>query len=179
MFKSILIHGSRCVCLLVVVAGFTACAGSGAGMEAYRRGEFAVAWQQFTAAGSPEADFALGTMSYKGEGRKRDPVAAAQYFLRAAEQGHAGAQYNLGIMRTQGEGVTRDLRLAAHWFRLAADQGYAKAQYNLGLMYVRGDGVAKDRREALRWLVKAAKQGHRRAQEQLEGLLLEKELKAK
>ncbi len=162
-----------------LILSLTGCSHPQAALDAYHRGDYAVARQAYQQDRSAEAAFALGVMAYKGDGQPRDLLLARQQFLLAAQQGHAGAQYNLGLMAGSGESVPKDLPEAARWYRLAAEQGYARAQYNLGLMHVYGDGVAQDRREALRWLVKAAKQGHRKAQEQLELLLAERLKKAK
>lgn len=159
------------IALFLAVLALGGCAGDGTGVAAYKRGEFSKALKEFRAEGSPEGDFALGLMYYKGEGVRRDPGEAVQHFRRAAEQGHAGAQYNMGLMRLYGHGVGRDPRRAARWFHLSARQGYARAQYNLGLMYARGDGVEKDRRKAVGWLARSARQGNGQALEKLKVLL--------
>ena len=76
---------------------------------------------------------------------------AADWFFRAAEQGHAGAQNNLGVLYFKGTQTRRDQRRmsqrepdpkpieqAAYWYRLAAAQDYADAQANLGFLYETG-----------------------------------------
>ena len=170
-----LIRSGRWMALILVLAG---CGHERAGLEAYKRGDFAAAYQEYRQEESPEAHFAIGIMHYKGDGVLRNHATALQHFQLAAQGGHAGAQYNLGLMYGSGsDGVAKDMREAARWYRLAAEQGYARAQYNLGLMYARGDGVPQNRRESLRWLVKAAKQGHRKAREQLADMMEEREIK--
>jgi uncharacterized protein len=147
------------------------CVSDSSGVAAYKRGEYSTALKEFDANQSPEGDFALGLMFYKGKGVKCDYKEAASYFRRSAEQGHAGAQYNMGLMRLNGRGIRKDLRKAANWFYLSAEQDNARAQYNLGLMYARGDGVKKDRRMAARWLAISARQGNGQALEKLKVLL--------
>lgn len=147
------------------------CASDSSGVAAYKRGEYPTALKQCRADQTPEGDFALGLMYYKGAGVKRDPKEAVAYFRRSAVQGHAGAQYNMGLMRLSGKGVKKNLCKAAHWFHLSAEQENARAQYNLGLMYARGDGVAKDRHKAVRWLARSAKQGNGQAYAKLKVLL--------
>ena len=72
------------------------CAGP-SGLASYRQGDYAGALREFQVEGDPAGDFAVGVMEYKGEGVVRDPGAAADWFRRAARQGHAAAQYNLGF----------------------------------------------------------------------------------
>src|SRR5512140_729798 len=52
----------------------TGCSRGQAGLAAYRRGDYAAARQAYQQEQSPEAAFALGVMSYKGEGQPRDLV---------------------------------------------------------------------------------------------------------
>ena len=102
-------------------------------------------------AGDPLAQTLLAHLTFEGKGVKGDPAGAAQWYLRAAEQGAANAQYNLGVMYENGEGVPRDLGQAADWWHAAARQGYAEAQYNLGALYYNGRGVPKDLARAYVW----------------------------
>jgi len=176
-------NGFSVVCRIVVMSLvpaaliFGGCASDSAGVAAYKRGEFTAALKEFRADRTPEGDFALGLMYYKGEGVQRDHKEAAYYFRRSAEQGHAAAQYNMGLLRLSGGGIRKDHREAARWFYLSAEQDYSRAQYNLGLMYARGDGVARDRRKAVRWLAKSARQGNGEALEKLKVLLADGALK--
>ncbi|WVM92675.1 tetratricopeptide repeat protein [Halopseudomonas pachastrellae] len=94
----------------------------------------------------------------------RSTTRAAEYYLKAAEQGHADAQYNLALLYDHGEGVALDDREAVRWYTAAAEQGDASAQYNLAIMYDEGEGVPVDDRRAIEWYRKAAEQGHADAQ---------------
>ncbi len=175
LLKSIELHFVVLTCL--ALPALNGCAGKDEGLAAYKRGDYAVALNEYQAEGGPSSDFALGVMYYKGQGVKRDTVKAAAYFQMAAEHGHAGAQYNLGLMYYRGIAVPKDNREAARWYTQAAEQGYDKAQYNLGLMYARGDGVETDRRKALQWLAKSARQGNTRALKCLKAMLDNKAVK--
>ena len=73
----------------------------------------------------------------------RNEQLALGWYLRAAEQGHAGAQDNLGMRYEHGQGVERDPAQALHWYRQAADQGLPSAQYHLGQLYDSGNGIAQ------------------------------------
>lgn len=65
---------------------------------------------------------------YKGDGVPADFSEAAEWFRKAAEQGHVQAEYNLGVMYRDGDGVERDLAEAAKWFLASAAQGNAQAR---------------------------------------------------
>lgn len=69
-----------------------------------------------------------------GDGVKRDEVAAAKLYCRAARYGDAEAQYSLGWMLTNARGIQRNDAEAAHLFAAAAEQGMAQAQNMLDAM---------------------------------------------
>ena len=69
-----------------------------------------------------------------GDGVKRDEVAAARLYCRAARYGDAEAQYSLGWMLTNARGIQRNDAEAAHMFAAAAEQGMAQAQNILDRM---------------------------------------------
>ena len=97
----------------------------------------------------------------------KDYSGAMGCYLRAAEQGHAGAQHQLALCYTLGTGVDKNDDEAFKWFKAAADQGHADATCNLGLCYMRGTGVAVDENEGLRLINKAAEMGSVFAKEHL------------
>lgn len=69
-----------------------------------------------------------------GDGVKRDEVAAAKLYCRAARYGDAEAQYSLGWMLTNARGIQRNDAEAAHMFAAAAEQGLEQAQNMLDRM---------------------------------------------
>ena len=87
-----------------------------------------------------------------GTGIPKDLARAADWFRKAAEQGHAYAQSSLGSLYAQGQGVPQDYSQAAAWYRKAADQGNVNAQYNLALLYGTGQGVPEDEAQSEVWL---------------------------
>ena len=93
--------------------------------------------------------------------------AAAEWYRKAAEQGHALAQIHLGICHELGYGVPQDYTETVKWFRKAAEQGIASAYYGMGHCYHLGYGVSQDYEEALTWYCKAAEHGHAEAQHQM------------
>jgi len=116
-------------------------------------------------AGNAEAQFGMG-LRCSLPGPAHDYEQAAQWYLKAADQGHCLAQFNLGQMFSQGHGVTRDDATAATWFGRAADGGDAGAQFNLGnschraSMTASGNDAAESRIEAYKWYRLAAEQGY-------------------
>jgi TPR repeat protein len=116
--------------------------------------------------GDAKAQFELGNIYGNGKGMDRSE--AGKWYLKAAEQGHAGAQRSLGFyFKLGGGGVEKDAAEAVRWYLKAAEQGDAEAGYDLGMAYLSGGGVAKDATEAAKWLRKVAERGHGFAQFQL------------
>ena len=65
---------------------------------------------------------------------QKDFKNAAEYFLKAAEDGHPDAQCNLGVLYAKGLGVPKDMKDALRWLLKAAEQGHAGAKKNLRLL---------------------------------------------
>lgn len=72
---------------------------------------------------------ALGNCYLQGQGVERDPVKAAEWFRRAAEQADSMGEFSLAVAYELGRGVTADAAEAVRWYRRAAEQGYVLAQY--------------------------------------------------
>ncbi|KAF9079355.1 hypothetical protein BGX23_004275 [Mortierella sp. AD031] len=111
-----------------------------------------------------DAQFDLGNMYRNGHGVQLNSLAAMEWYLKAADQGHAIAQCNLGLMYSRGDGISPDYSLAMVWYRKAADQGHCESQFNIGILYEDGRGVPQDYSQAMDWYRKAADQGHIDAQ---------------
>ena len=75
-------------------------------------------------------------------------AAAAVWFQKAAEQGHAFAQSNLGVLCREGRGVAQDHTEEVVRIRRAADQGDPVGEFLLGNQYVDGKGAPQDYAEA-------------------------------
>jgi hypothetical protein len=116
-----------------------------------------------------ESQFKEGLHCVKGEGMVPDYALAADWYGKAAGQGHPVAQFTLGMMYGQGLGVVRDETAAGKWLGKAAGQGHAEAQYQVGVRqhHASQRGVpaeASERRiEALKWLELAVAQGVKNA----------------
>ncbi|KAG0365511.1 hypothetical protein BGX24_004123 [Mortierella sp. AD032] len=81
------------------------------------------------------------------------------WFLKAANQGDAGAQCSIGDMYEYGSGVPQDYSKAMDWYLKSANQGNAFALRNIGIFYEFGYGVYQDYSNAMEWYLKAANQG--------------------
>jgi hypothetical protein len=131
------------------------------GLDAARRGDFAIAMREWALAaeqGNASAQYRLGWMYRNGLGVPQDDETAVKWWTLAAERGHTNAQKNLGWMYY---GVRQDFATAMKWYTTAAEQESVNAQYYLGLMYYNGDGVLQDYVYAHMWWNIAASSGNR------------------
>ena len=100
-----------------------ALAGSEEGSQAYKQGDYQVAyreWQPLAEQGSAKAQNKMGVLYATGRGVRRDPKAALSWFMKAAKQGNLDADINIGRMHEQGHGVPRDLPKAYLWYHMAS-----------------------------------------------------------
>lgn len=119
----------------MLLLGGVVCAQGGeeyaAGLEAYRRGDFAEAlthWRPLAEAGSREAQFNLGLIYEKGLGLEADPQQAVGWYRRSAEANFAQAQYKLASIYETGRGVPEDPVVAYAWYSAAGAQKYADSR---------------------------------------------------
>lgn len=137
-----------------------------AGADAYARGDYATAlqeWQPLAEAGNLAAQFNLGLMHYNGEGESQNYGEAAKWFELAAEQGDAAAQINLGIMAFNGQGMEQDFAQAHFWFALAArlfplGPERDQASQNLAIAggHLDAELIAANERKAEEWRLRLA-----------------------
>lgn len=91
---------------------------------------------------------------------KPDLTKSAEWFQKAATQGHPKAQYQLGGYYLFGIGVEKDVLKAVDWYQKSAAQGNIEAMVSLGDIYYAGDvGVPKNTSIAIQWYSKAAERG--------------------
>ena len=91
---------------------------------------------------------------------QKDYTKAMEWYLKAANQGHAQAQVMIGWYYKNGYAVEANTDKALDWYLKAAKQGYAQAQYLAGAVY----NDRKDYTNAAKWYQKAADQDHASAQ---------------
>lgn len=101
------------------------------GLDAYKRGDFAAAlqeWRPLAEQGSPPAQYRLGTMYAYGIVVPKDYKTAREWYERAARQGDAQAAYELGLIYEIGRGVIEDRHRAAYWYQQGALRGHGPSQ---------------------------------------------------
>ncbi|CAH1385294.1 tetratricopeptide repeat protein [Candidatus Nitrotoga sp. M5] len=94
----------------------------------------------------------------------KDVRKAAEWYEKAAVQGHAKAQTGLGLLYVNGQGIPQDFVKGVDWLQKAAAQGEAEAQLNLGWLYRDKKGIPEDPTKALQWWQNAADRGFAHAQ---------------
>ena len=124
-----------------------------------------------TSENDPAAQYFLGRRYAAGFGVKKDQVLAANWYLKAAKQGHIKALYEMGQIYNKGTGVKKDFQSAYECFLKAAREGHVQAMYEIGNHYYSGlDGPA-DTERATFWYRMAAEKNHAGAQQQLGKIL--------
>ncbi len=91
--------------------------------------------------GDKEAQYKLGTLFYYGNGVNQNYKIAADWYQKAADQGHAKASYSLGLMYAKGHGVYRDGQKAVELFYIASQKGLPEAKQALEQMKNEGRDV--------------------------------------
>ena len=81
-----------------------------------------------------EKNYRRGVQLANGDGVPKNYAAAAEFYRKAADAGHAAAQYDLAYLYENGLGVAQDSKQAAFSYRKSAEQGDAEAQNNLGAL---------------------------------------------
>jgi TPR repeat protein len=121
----------------------------------------------YAESGDANAQYDLAWMYDTGGDNKilaKDTRKAAEWYEKAAVQGHGKAQAGLGLLYVNGDGVPRDYVKAVDWLQKASAQGNADAQLNLGWLYRDSKGIPKDPAKAFEWWQNAAERGFAHAQ---------------
>ena len=95
-----------------------------------------------------------------GKGTQQDKAQAAEWYMKAANLGHAHAQYRLGWMFRTGEGLPKNLKMAFLYYSQAAEQDHANAQTMLALMHVAAEAGPRDLAQAYKWAYLADKKAN-------------------
>ena len=96
--------------------------------------------------GSIEALFFLGVAYYNGEGVDKDEAKGAEYYKKAAMQGHAESRHNLGC----GEGQRGNYDRAGRHFLISAKMGYELSLDAIKSRFMAGRATRAQYAEALR-----------------------------
>jgi TPR repeat protein len=141
---------AACGCVSFATAGRAEDSGSkktfDSGVAAYDAGNYAQAFRIFKSI--DDEDLAamrnVALMLRKGQGVAKDPKAAEEEYLRAAEGGLPTAAADLGEMLMNGEAGPPDPAGAIPWLTVAAAAHHPVAAFELGELYESGRGVTKD-----------------------------------
>jgi len=131
------------------------------------REEHLIKLRKVAESGDPDAQYELGYLNDTGKYYKvlaRDTRKAAEWYEKAALQGHAKAQTALGQLYINGYGVQQDYVVGVDWLQKAAEQGDADAHLELGWLYADGEGIPEDPVKALKWWQNAAERDFAHAQ---------------
>jgi len=86
-------------------------------------------WRERAQAGDHRAQFQMGLKAINGgDGLKRNPVMAAEWWLRAAKQGHGFAQMNLGLLHSRGALGEKNQVKAYQWAKISLLRGNRRAE---------------------------------------------------
>lgn len=141
--------------LMAALFGSRAEADTRAGIEAYRRGDYARALAELERGakrGDAQAFYNLGVLYAEGRAVPADRAKAVAMYKRGAERGSVLAAYNLAQAYRKGEGTPVDFAQAARWYEFAAKRGDYRAGNELGILYVEGKGVKADMVEGFAWI---------------------------
>lgn len=98
-----------------------------------------------------ELQYTLGHALRFGLGCHEDCIEAAEWWRKAAAQGHIESQNQIGTLCIAGYGIPFDPAEALYWFKQAASTGDGWAYGAIASMYFKGEGVKKDYAESLFW----------------------------
>ena len=166
MRKVGLMFGAAMVAAGLATANPAAAQNVKAGVDAWGRGDFKAAveqWRGPALAGDADAQFNLGQAYKLGRGVPLDPALAESWFRKAALQGHYQAEDNYGLaLFTAGRKSE-----AVPWLEKSVARGEPRGQLVLGTMLFNGDGVPRDYPRAYALMTRASQAGLKSASETL------------
>jgi hypothetical protein len=107
----------------------------------------------------------------KGREVPQDLPRAVEWFLRAADLGHAHAQSSMGVRYYYGEGVPKNHRLALKWYLAGAAKKEPEAIFNVGDLFDDSDEIPKNPVETCAWMLVAAAYGYQTALDRVDPLV--------
>jgi uncharacterized protein len=129
-----------------------------AGVDAWTQGQYDKAvkeWRGPALKGDADAQFNMGQAYKLGRGVKADLDVAADWYLRAAQQGHLQASDSYGhLMHYRGK-----VAEALPYLQASADRGEPRSQYLLGTELFNGTNVGKDWVRAYALMTRASSAG--------------------
>lgn len=128
------------------------------GVDAWSKGDFGAAvkeWREPAKKGDPDAQFNMGQAHKLGRGVKQDLNLAADWYQRAAKQGHLQAADSLGhLYHYQGK-----IKEALPYLETSSSRGEPRAQYLLATELFNGVNAPKDWVRAYALMTRASASG--------------------
>lgn len=154
---------------LLLIASGSAFASLNDGIQAYHRGDYAVAIKNFEAAldTDPAAKHYLASLYIQGKGVGKDETKAKALYTEAAQSGYLPSITNLGTLYLEA----KDYVKARKYLALGAEQNDARSQHLLGQIYQRALGTDRDFEKAASLYKQAAEANYKPAQDAY-GMLL-------
>ena len=103
-------------------------------------------WTEAAELGSLEALFSIGNAYFNGEGVQQDMETAAEFYIKAAMQGHVEARHNLGCIEGHKGNPDRAVR---HWL-ISAKMGVKDSVAAIKKLFVGGLATKGQYAEALK-----------------------------
>lgn len=156
----------RKLTMLILMLASPALADTKAGVDAWERGDYKTAideWRAAAGKGDPDAQFNLGQAYKLGRGVPIDLRKAEDFYRQAAAQGHVQAADNYGLTLFQN-GKSHE---AIPYLEGSVAHGEPRAQYILGTMLFNGTDAPKDWVRAYALLTQSARAGLPQARDTL------------
>lgn len=133
------------------------------GIDAYRKGDYIKAAQNFTneSDSDPVVDYYKGRMRLYGYGLLKNNTLALQHLRKAADKGNLAAQNLMARYELLHE---NNPEKALYWFKKAADSNDIQAQMYCAAAYLFGYGVKENQNMARKYYIAAAKNNNPIAQ---------------
>ena len=119
---------------------------------------------------TPEENYRLAEKFASDSNSEQSDKKAFEYYLKAAEQGHAESQNEVGAYYHGGYGTDVDYEEAFKWFKKAALNNQVSSIFNLAKCYQFGGGVEQNDEFALNYFIEAAEAGHHGAMLNVENI---------
>ena len=95
--------------------------------------------------GHAEANYNLGLLFLKGDGKPKNPIRAVPAYPLRCRERHSRKRSTISQRSISTDaGVEANALEAARWLSRAAEQGLAVAQYDYAVMLLQGFGLTKD-----------------------------------
>ncbi|MGL5836895.1 MAG: SPOR domain-containing protein [Sphingorhabdus sp.] len=158
MFQTRIISAAMATATALLFAAQPTFANVKAGVDAWSKGDYPGAvkqWRDPAAKGDADAQFNMAQAYKLGRGVKQDLNLAAEWYARAAKQGHLQAADSLGhLYHYQGK-----IALALPFLEGSAKRGEPRSQYLLATELFNGTNIMKDWVRAYALMTRASAAG--------------------